>query len=407
MVIGMGNIFNEFKNIFELKDLVWFLLGIIVPIVINVVRKEIARASLKRRIRNSDSFYLNNFDIELVQPLAHANPFYKREHLKLYEPSDEFHISIPTELHDEILNSNSHFDNVKWEKDDVYFNGQDLEKLYSYIADISGKTYDESKLIAEECRVEVAEMFAARKKEPFFNGVMYGIKSINESRINDSEDPMVEIRSFKSDYYTHRVMARIYQKLHAAGKIKAPRDIRDINELYPFLTGIGMDVIVVINDRQDIVLTKRSEELINMDKSKWHLTMNEAISITDVVNDRIILDQCVKRGLEEELGIVYEYYDMEIKYGDIFVLKNPLEVGITGFVYISNISYDELKACYSTAKDATFESTGNPNTGLKLIHLNGKSISEFYKNNPDEITPACKFTLNMLYFKEKAQKALR
>lgn len=49
-----------------------------------------------------------------------------------------------------------------------------------------------------------------------------------------------------------------------------------------FLTSIGMNLIVLLEDEILVIFTKRSGNLLNMSKDAWHVTMNEAVSITDL-----------------------------------------------------------------------------------------------------------------------------
>ncbi len=397
---------QSFKNVFELNDVVWFLLGLLIPAIISKVLHMVSHFRIIWALKKNDSFYDENFETESIQPLTHAAPYYKKENLRLSIPEDEFHISIPAEIHKQILINNPKFDNVDWETADSFFGNQGLSELYRYLSNIAKIPTTKAEQYVLQCRRKVAELFLQRSNEPFFNGEMYGIKSISENRLTSTEEPSVEIISFKSDYYTHRVMAKLYQELIKDNLLSIPRNIKEINALYPFLTSIGMDVILIIEKKQIVVLTKRSEGLINMQNDQWHLSMNEAISITDLAGDRIILNQCVQRGLHEELGIEQEKYDMRIDYGDLFFLKDPLEVGITGFVSVDGLSFEDLKSCYSVAKDSTFESTGNPRTGLKALSFSRNAIKHFYKETGEGITPACKFVLNMLLFRTIADKTL-
>lgn len=399
-------------SIFALKEAVWCAIGIVAGIIIDhlipAIKFKIQRTKSNKKIEENDKFYYDNFNVEEIHPLAHAAPYYKKENFRLTIPDFEFHISIPEKTHEKLIENNSEFDNAVWEDPDFYFGRKGLEGLYKYLMDLT-ETDDiiEITELVNGCRNEIGELFLKRSNEPFFNGEKYGIRKINEKRVKTTEEPAVEITTFRTDYYTHRVMAKIYQKLIAQGKIEPPKNIRDVNRLYPFLTSIGMDVLLVINDGSSIVLTKRSEKLFNMEKDKWHLSMNEGISITDIADDRIILDQCVKRGLHEELGINYENHEIRIRYGDLFMLKNPLEVGITGFVNIDSLSIDDLRASYSVAKDSAFESTGDPFTGLKIVDFNEKAIDSLYAETKEDITPACRFTLNMLCFRAISDSSLK
>lgn len=238
-------------------------------------------------------------------------------------------------------------------------------------------------------------MFEKRATEAFFNGEMYGIRKFQDSRVGNQEKVKLTIGSIKTDYYTHRVMAAVYQELIKNNNIEPVDGLRNINDYFPFLTSMGMDVILVIENMNKIVLTKRSKQLINMKEDQWHLSMNEAISITDLEDDMIDLERCIKRGLREELGIdCHKIDNMNIHYSDVFLLKNPFEVGIAAFVLIDELTEAMVRESYNIAQDAPLESTGNDETGLMFVPFSEHKIIEICEKN--NITPAAKYTIKML-----------
>ena len=141
---------------------------------------------------------------------------------------------------------------------------------------------DEIRNLIELKKYEIANMFLRRSSEAFFNGEMYGIKELCDRRVGNEEKNKFTTVSFKTDYYTHRVMSLVYQDLLEKGNIAPPEGVNDINKYYPFLTSLGMDVLLVIENKEKVVLAKRSKKLINMKEDQWHLSMNEAVSITDL-----------------------------------------------------------------------------------------------------------------------------
>ena len=122
----------------------------------------------------------------------------------------------------------------------------------------------------------------------------------------------------------------------------------------------------------------------------WHVSMNEAISITDIsdTNEAIDLDRCIRRGLNEELGL--DMKDISIDYSDLFFLKDPFETGIAAFVTAKNLSFSKLKEIlYNAAKDKELESED-----LIAVDLSPKALSKFMKEN--ELTETAQYLIKML-----------
>ncbi len=386
----------DLREIFEPKDIIWFLLGLIIPPVASGIKDKINKGRTIRAIRKKDEHFKTGFQSENILPLTHGSPYYKRDNLKIGILDKEFHMSMPRDIYSLILEQKPEFDNVRWECENEFFGERNLEGLFHYLSDFAGILESEAAELVEDCKKSVANMFLDRIREPFFNGPMYGISSISDLRVGRDEESCADIKCYKSDYYTHRVMAKVYQTLLSQRKITAPSSLSELNRYYPFLTSIGMDVLLLIDFGQDLVLAKRSKKLFNMVENRWHLSMNEALSTTDIFNDRISLDQCVTRGLNEELGISPESHKIEEEYGDIYLIKDPIEVGITGFVRIDDISFEELKALYKTAKDSAFEGVGDPDNGLVKIKYSRKAITRFCEENKEDMTPSCRFAIDML-----------
>ena len=153
----------------------------------------------------------------------------------------------------------------------------------SYSVAVSRKAFNNTSDIVARCRLSTeGNITVASVYKAFFNGEMYGIKELCDRRVGNEEKNKFTTVSFKTDYYTHRVMSLVYQDLLEKGNIAPPEGVNDINKYYPFLTSLGMDVLLVIENKEKVVLAKRSKKLINMKEDQWHLSMNEAVSITDL-----------------------------------------------------------------------------------------------------------------------------
>ena len=387
------------ENIFELKDIVWFFMGWLIPELIGLLIKKISKENNKHVIRKTNEQFLRSGNE--ICPLSHGMPFYNKKNLILSEPLQEFYFSMPSNIHDQICENNPDFEHTKWEQSASYWGKDDDSVLIETIRQITCKiSLDEIRNLIELKKYEIANMFLRRSSEAFFNGEMYGIKELCDRRVGNEEKNKFTTVSFKTDYYTHRVMSLVYQDLLEKGNIAPPEGMNDINKYYPFLTSLGMDVLLVIENKEKVVLAKRSKKLINMKEDQWHLSMNEAVSITDLYLGTIDLEACVKRGLKEELGIsISGINEYNILYSDVFFLKNPLEVGVSAFVIIDELTESMVRESYNTAQDAPLESTGNDETGLIFLPFSEPKISKFCQNN--SVTSAAKYLLKMLCIRKK------
>lgn len=383
---------EQIKEIFELKDIVWFLIGMAVPFLWNLIKSIFQTMRMRRKIKKGDM----EFADKSIVSLAHGDPFFAikggKQELRLDAPREVFYISMPEDIKKQILENKPNFFNTKWEKEQVFLDGRTEEEMLVEIAGVLGLSVEETKGIYLEEKVNVAKFFLEKAKSgaPYFNGEMYGIKKFNDNRDGEFERPGVDIHSYKTDYYTHRVMAAIYRRIYKTNPGIAPENNPEsFNKMRYFLTSMGMNVLLYLKDEGKIVFAKRSGKLVNMTKPLWHVSMNEAISITDISesNGTIDLERCIVRGLNEELGL--DDKDINIDYSDLFFLKDPLETGISAFVTVNNRSFSDLKILYSAAKDRELESED-----LVTVKLTSMALNDFMKKN--ELTDAAQYLIKML-----------
>ncbi len=382
------------KKIFEIKDIVWFVIGLAVPPLFSFIKKKIKTASMRRNIKKNAI----KFEDSGIVSMAHGDPFFevdsRRQDVKLGIPQDIFYIQMPEEVKKQILRQNPDFFNTEWEKDSAFLDGMSEDEMLEEISRVLGLDMEETKQIYTEEKVNIANMFLDKvvAGEPYFVGEMYGIKKMQTKRNDNDEKPMVDIQSYKTDYYTHRVMAAIYKRVYKTDPNIVPgTDIGKYNKMRYFLTAMGMNVLLILEDEGCVVFAKRSGKLFNMIKPLWHVSMNEAISITDIseINKNISLGKCIFRGLNEELGVDISNMNINIKYSDVFYLKNPFETGISAFVSVSNLSFSKLQIMYSAAKDRELESED-----LIAVKLSEKELGNFINKN--ELTDAAQYLIKML-----------
>ena len=267
---------------------------------------------------------------------------------------------------------------------------------------VNEKDYEEKLTLATKT---VVNKFLEKLKGdyPFFNGEMYGVY-----KITPNKDRLI-LETFKCDYYTHRIMAEVYSQefeekrdiapiCSIEGKLNTENKMRSLNSYKYYLTSMGVDILIYLADEDVIVLCKRSSILFGIGETKkprWHMSVNEAISITDLEDNSgttISLEKCVSRGIKEELGVSLNHFKNQIVFGDVFLLKNPIEIGITAFVQMSGISFDEVKISYMAAKDGNFETTD-----IMALKCSDFAIRRFIRKakREDEITHPGEYLLNM------------
>jgi len=387
-----------YNNIFSVKELFWYILGIITPYIFKKLKTFSRLIQVRYKIKKNDL----SIDELGITSIGHGDPFYiindGREDIELNVPLEMFRIRFPEEILNLINTYNKDFNNLGIYEDTNQFLGRDdyndfIRKVSNNL-NVNENNFEE---LLKRKIDEVARVFLHRIQngEPYFNGELYGIKKINVTRKTINEKPNVNIICYKSDYFTHRLMASIYQESVNQNIFIIPNGVEGgYNDFNYFLTSIGLNLIVLLEDENLVVFTKRSGNLLNMSKDTWHVTMNEAVSVTDLsdTSGRISLERCILRGLNEELGLdLYKgsKYEYDIYYSDIFYVQNPIETGILSFIKIRNLSFDDLQIMYSAAKDKEFETKG-----IMKVRFSKDDLKKFLKKN--EVTHVCQYAIKML-----------
>jgi hypothetical protein len=187
-------------------------------------------------------------------------------------------------------------------------------------------------------------------------------------------------------------MASLFQDLKALKhKIGEVKNIMDTNYFPPFTSSFGLNTLLIMVPENAVLMVKRSGLLRNMNgKDQWHVSMNEALTVTDIDEGIIDFQRCVCRGLREELGIKPRDQSGITfnKFGDLFFSQEVFEMGLTNIVKI-DMTFEEIKSRYSVAKDAELESVE-----IQMISMEPQKIREFISNN--ECTKACQYCLEMM-----------
>ena len=257
---------------------------------------------------------------------------------------------------------------------------------------LSGYTAEQTAAMLQKAKVKIAEEFLARKNGLYFNGKLYGVSYADgfSRTADESEQPILKICLFKTDYYTHRVMAEV---LHQAKNDLKDLSVHDLNQSYaPFRTSLGLSVVVVLSSTNQIIMTKRNRYASYSEGIEWiYVSVTETFSTTDYDGYTRTPDVlfCIQRGLSEELGIPSEFFmDGQINIYDMFYEKTLFQDNITASVTLKEeITFDDILPLL--AKDKAMEIDN-----MFLIDNSKTAIESFIKENSAQMRPQTIYTLH-------------
>ena len=257
--------------------------------------------------------------------------------------------------------------------------------------------------VINESVQEVAEQFLLDLKSGYirFNGFLFGIDSIRVNRRGEQEDAALSIDFYKTDYFTYRVFANIYQKYKDKFSLK---NISELNVLPHFLSSFGLGCYIIASDEEEeyMIIAHRGSNVI-VDRDKLHYSMNEAFSLLDVdMYGNPSLVSCLYRGLKEELGLNEAYNSNIIQYGfmDLSIDLDRLECGISCYIRLrfnNNFTIEQFSELYKSSKDKELETTE-----LKFIPM--KSLRTFIKDNEQNFSSSCLYGLFSLLTRYEANQ---
>lgn len=278
----------------------------------------------------------------------------------------------------------------------------------SSFRDLSMQTgiYDLEQLIAIHSE-QVAKDFITGANGCKFNEAKYGVLDVDVGRrVGKQEKPVVTITTFETDFFTYRVFCSILKELiHREHNISKVSTLSDIKKYNCFICSIGVNVIVCIDSKRynkdELIFTKRSGNTINY-QNMFHISVNEGMCYMDYnpSTGRFDIENCLLRGIEEELGIEQGYHlknQTEYKYWDLFLSRDTFDFGITCYVKIKGMYFDEIQALI--AKDKKFEVDR-----LEVVLAEKKDIEEYVKKRV--LVPQGLYTLNS-YFIRKYGRAIQ
>lgn len=244
----------------------------------------------------------------------------------------------------------------------------------------------------EEARYKIARMFIERQDGLFFNGKKYGIVYADGfSRTTDNtENPILTLKLFNTDHYTHRVLSEVIDNLQID---KTLLNQKMLNTRLNWLrTSFGISAIVVLRSTDQIIMTRRSPNAAYTEGKIWtYVSVTETFTETDYDQYSHCADLalCMKRGIQEELGITPGmYHESTIKFYDTFYETHFFQDGIVGSVELKEgILFEDVKNLLAKDKQLEVES-------LFVIDNNKKAIAKFIAENKDQMRSQTIFALN-------------
>jgi hypothetical protein len=334
-------------------------------------------------------------DLNIVS-LDHAYPSYDPKDIKIKKKNKKLFIAFPENIRRKFLALDNKFN----------FNSNISFDCSTNFTDIERETGIEGLCeLIEKHREIVAIDFLKQMDQQFriFNGNKYGIYCISCGRSSDKDErSKLRIDVFETDYFTHRVFRSIYKELcennHPISKVKK----EDVMKYRAFTTSFGINTYVLLNTEngkvgEEIVFAKRSKFIANSEgKSKWHATVNEALTQSDYDQGNVSLLQCLYRGLREEVGVLDKHKDFidEKKIFDLFLERRNFEMGITSIVKM-DISFKDLLYLHQTAKDGALEIDE-----LSAVPFKKNDIDQFISENKNNMTNIGLYTLYMILARE-------
>lgn len=379
-----------------LNEIFWIFIGMLSTKLIeglcNYFREKIGRIKNSKNISGVDSEFTNN---NSIIGLAHAYPYYDINNIKSKNTDIELFFDCPTHIKEEILKIDPEF----IFKEDKSFDGGNLFNDLVSITEIDNLI----ELINKHKEIVGKKiLIKLEKNEEIFNGEKFGVHRVSVSKSGKDEDSTIDISFFKTDYYTHMVFRSIYKELIENNHpIKDVMKVNELSKYSPFTTSFGVNTYIIIDNydsnKKNIIFAKRSKYTgTDSEECKWHVSMNEGLTITDIdYNGKISINSCVIRGLNEELGIREENSKIkDVRFMDLFLHKGNFEIGITSFVTMK-ISFDELNTKYMSAKDGELETDE-----IKDVRFRKKDIDNFISDNSGKFTDAGLYTLGMIRSRE-------
>lgn len=239
-----------------------------------------------------------------------------------------------------------------------------LDKLRCFLQKFDGER--DADVLIEETACEVADYVLGRLRShaTMFNGPMVGVSEITAQRSPDGiETHSLTLKMYRSDYFTFKVMSKIYGNLIASlGDKVNPFDIRTIEDIpyyAPFLCSLGMGGFLLRKEglKESALWIKRSSgcEAANL----YHFSYDETVAIKDLEEDgkAVNLYGTMYRGIKEELGLGRNELmpDGGIFEIGVILTSSRIELELLSFQVLHPSAYSRFPELLEAADDAKLE----------------------------------------------------
>ena len=165
---------------------------------------------------------------------------------------------------------------------------------------------------------------------------------------------------YRTDHFTWQVFKEIFkankpffQEVMLRVNQADDREKQYLVKLLAFLfSSFGIDIIIEgLNCRKErqIIITARSAKIEKDRKATLHVSVNETFSRTDSVenNEKYSFIECVRRGIEEEIGIPQTLItENVISFHDFAIVTDEGEIGLSCHVDLSDVMPVEKMLMY-------------------------------------------------------------
>ena len=367
---------DEIMNEYVLSGIIGAIIGYLTNTLIDFVKSATAKKiSTYRALKIRDDLKVANFKADNgYMPIDHAVPQYDEEDMHLRNSGQLFIVPIPQAYREELQRLGFHFHDQAAYREEVLRAAVEQLGLSDSFDTILAAAAD-----------EVANQFLADLRNGYirFNGYLFGVDHIGLNRSGEHENAALSIDFYKTDYFTYRVFAHIYQKYKEQFCLQ---NIVAINAIPHFLSSFGLGCYILASDgvQEYMIVAHRGANVI-VDRDKLHFSMNEAFSMLDVdMYGNPSLVSCLYRGLKEELGLSEAYNAHIQQYGflDLSIDVDRLECGISCYVklrFSNHFTIEQFAELYKTSKDKELETK-------ELDFVPMAELRTYLKNNADRFS---------------------
>lgn len=254
-----------------------------------------------------------------AHPIAEGDPYFIEGKTMITTLSEQcFFLAPPQGVFDDSNNA-EYLKSHIFSKEDIVFDST-LDIVCDHIP-INGL-----REMIEKSREKIFHQFLLQENGCYYNNRKYGVNNISSyERTEDiSEDPVVRIELYTTDYFTHRVMKDVCKQLATMNNYFKNFNYNQIGQARIFFTSLGINLLLV-DHTGNVLLTGRStnaSETYNQHKYSVSVIEGASQSDFDSYEKQVNIRLSILRGLKEELGVSEYYLSKDsLKLYDVFV--NP------------------------------------------------------------------------------------